>query len=209
MDELQKFINQHPIKKFERDQVILCQGDSPTVVYAIRKGYIKGYDINSQGVEQLVWFGAPGDICPAIWLYSQIESLPMFFSSFNRVEAHILDKQELLEFLEKHPKALLDFTKRITQLATDLAIRLNAVEKPKAEEKIAHTLAFFSDRFAESKRSGIRKISLPFTQQDLASLLGLTRETVAKELKRLKEEKYITYNRWRFVVYRDRIEELL
>ncbi len=209
MDELRKFISQHPIKKFERDQVILCQGDSPTVVYVVRKGFMKGYDINSQGVEQLVWFGAPGDICPIIWLFSSTDSLPLFFSSFSRVEAHVISKQSLLDFLEKHPRALLALTKRLARLTTDLVTRLNAVEKPKAEEKIAYTLAFFSDRFAESKRNSVRKISLPFTQQDLASLLGLTRETVAKELKRLKEQKYINYNRWRFVVYRDRIDELL
>jgi CRP/FNR family cyclic AMP-dependent transcriptional regulator len=209
MDELQKFITQHPVKKFDRDQVILCQGDTPPVVYAIRKGFIKGYDINSQGTEQLVWFGMPGDICPSIWLFSSTDSLPLFYSSFNRVEAYVLDKQEVMDFLHTHPKSLMKLTKRMAVLATDLIARLNAVEKPKAEEKITHTLAFFADRFAESKKSGVRRISLPFTQQDLASLLGLTRETVAKELKRLKEEKYISYNRWRFVVYRDRIDELL
>ncbi|HKR82315.1 MAG TPA: Crp/Fnr family transcriptional regulator [Candidatus Saccharimonadales bacterium] len=209
MDELQKFITQHPLKKFDRDQVILCQGDAPSVVYAIRKGFIKGYDINSQGTEQLVWFGTPGDICPSVWLFSSDDSLPLFYSSFSRVEAYVLDKEEVLEFLHTHPNSLMKLTKRLAVLASDLIARLNAVEKPKAEEKIAHTLAFFADRFAESKRSGVRRISLPFTQQDLASLLGLTRETVAKELKRLKEEKYISYNRWRFVVYRDRIDELL
>jgi len=209
MEELQKFIAKYPIKKFERDQVILCQGDAPSVVYAIRKGYIKGYDINNQGTEQLVWFGTPGDICPSIWLFSSTETLPLFYSSFNRVEAHVVDKQEMLVFLDEHPKALMELSKRLAMLATDLIIRLNAVEKPKAEEKIAHTLAFFADRFAESKKSGARRIALPFTQQDLASLLGLTRETVAKELKRLKEERYISYNRWRFVVYRDRIDELI
>jgi len=209
MEELQRFINQRPIKRFERDQVILCQGDTPSVVYAIRKGFIKGYDINAQGIEQLVWFGTPGDICPSIWLFSATDSLPLFYSSFSRVEAHVLDKQEMMEFLKTHPDALMKLTHRLAILASDLITRLNAVEKPKAEEKIAHTLAFFADRFAESKKSGTRKISLPFTQQDLASLLGLTRETVAKELKRLKEQKYIHYNRWRFIVYRDRIDELL
>ena len=209
MDELQKFITKHPIKKFDRDQVILCQGDSPTVVYAVRKGFIKGYDINGQGTEQLVWFGTPGDVCPSIWLFSSTEELPLFYSSFSRVEAYVIDKQEFLDFLDQNPKALMKLTERLARLATDLIARLNAVEKPKAEEKIAHTLAFFADRFAESKRRGPRRIALPFTQQDLASLLGLTRETVAKELKRLKEEKYINYNRWRFVVYRDRIDELL
>ncbi|HSX08466.1 MAG TPA: Crp/Fnr family transcriptional regulator [Candidatus Saccharimonadales bacterium] len=209
MDELQKFISQHPIKKFDRDQMILCQGDSPLVVYAVRKGFIKGYDINAQGNEQLVWFGAPGDICPSTWLFSSTETLPLFFSSFSRVEAHVVDKQELLDFLSTHPNALMKVAHRLANLATDLITRLNAVEKPKAEEKIAHTLAFFADRFAESKKPGARRIALPFTQQDLANLLGLTRETVAKELKRLKEEKYISYNRWRFVVYRERIDELL
>lgn len=209
MDELQRFIAQHPIKKFDRNQVILCQGDTPSVVYAIRKGFIKGYDINAQGVEQLIWFGTPGDICPSVWLFSTSDSLLWFYSSFDRVEAHVIDKQELRDFLAKHPAALLKLTNRMARLATDLMHRLNAVGKPKAEEKIVHTLAFFADRFTESKKVGARRISLPFTQQDLANLLGLTRETVAKELKRLKEEKYITYNRWRFVVYRDRINELL
>ena len=53
------------------------------------------------------------------------------------------------------------------------------------------------------------KITVPLTQQDIANLLGLTRETVATELKKLKDKGYVYYDKWQFVVYTDKIAELM
>jgi CRP/FNR family cyclic AMP-dependent transcriptional regulator len=210
MNALQKFISKYPVKKFERDQVIICQDDLPEFIYVIKKGYVKGYDINSQGSEQLVWFGSPGDIFPNTALFAESPMSQLFFSSFSRLEAYCVDRAALNEFLIQDKEALMAVTQKMTASMKDLVDRLNAVEKPRADEKIVHTLLFLADRFAERRHKGnMRKITLPFTQQDLASLVGLTRETVAKELKRLKDERYIYYNRWRFLVYRERLEELI
>lgn len=209
MNALQKFISRYPTKKFERDQVILCQDDQPETVYVIKRGYVKGYDINNQGSEQLVWFGASGDLFPNSALFTEAPTSQLFYSSFSKLEAHCVERQALATLLGENQEALMAITHKMASSMKDLVTRLNAVEKPRADEKIVHTLLFLADRFADRHKGKMRKIALPFTQQDLASLVGLTRETVAKELKRLKDERYIYYNRWRFLVYRERLEELI
>jgi CRP-like cAMP-binding protein len=50
---------------------------------------------------------------------------------------------------------------------------------------------------------------VPLTQQDLADLSGMTRATAAVELKRLKNEGCINYDKSSLVINLHRLEELL
>ena len=96
----------------------------------------------------------------------------------------------MLEFLRQSHTALFEITKRLAARLSDALRHLNAAEKAKAEEKIMHTLYFLSLRFGhlDHDNDTAREIALPVTHQDIANLLGLTRETVTVELKNSKNK---------------------
>jgi CRP-like cAMP-binding protein len=50
---------------------------------------------------------------------------------------------------------------------------------------------------------------ISITQEEIASLLGMTRETVSYELKKLRIGKVITYSRKRYILYIERIKNHL
>ena len=70
-----------------------------------------------------------------------------------------------------------------------------------------------------SARAGVllfnKKIDLQIWAENLfnkayfINLLGLTRETVATELKKLKDKGFVYYDKWQFVVYTDKIADLM
>ena len=93
---------------------------------------------------------------------------------------------------------------------SELTDKLTATEKPKASEKIVYMLNILAKRFGDENDAGDKtQITVPLTQQDIANLLGLTRETVATELKKLKDKGYVYYDKWQFVVHTDKIAELM
>lgn len=53
------------------------------------------------------------------------------------------------------------------------------------------------------------KILLPLTQQDLANFMGLTRETTSIELKKLQDQKILSYRQQKYTVHTNRLNELL
>jgi CRP-like cAMP-binding protein len=204
-------MKQFPTTQFEKGATILLKGEAPEILYGIKSGFVKGYDIDATGAEQLVWLGTKGDFFPVAWAFSLSPNVQYFFSAFSDVTLYKISREAFLKFLEQNHSALLEVTQRLVIRFGDAMRHLNATEKTKAEEKIAHTLYFLSLRFghiSDSKKNE-REVDLPITHQDIANLLGLTRETVTTELKRLKDSGLIYYDKSRFVIYQDKLEELL
>jgi CRP/FNR family transcriptional regulator len=208
---VQDFVCEYPVRQFDRNQTILLKGDAPETIFAIKSGFVKGYDIDAIGNEQLIWLGARGDVFPMGWALGIHDEVDYFYSAFSDVELYAVDRQALQEFLRTSHSALFEITKRLTKRLTDALRHLNAAEKAKAEEKILHTLYFLSLRFGhlENGDETTREITLPITHQDIANLLGLTRETVTVELKKLKDQGIIDYDKSRFIVHQDKLELLL
>lgn len=208
---VQDFVREYPVRQFDRNQTILLKGDTPETAFAIKSGFVKGYDIDAIGNEQLVWLGAKGDVFPMAWALALHDDVDYFYSAFSDVELYAVERKALLEFLRTNHSALFEITKRLSTRLTDALRHLNAAEKAKAEEKILHTLYFLSLRFGhlEDGDETTREIMLPITHQDIANLLGLTRETVTVELKKLKDQGVIDYDKSRFIVYQDKLEVML
>lgn len=206
---VEEFITRHPTKTFSKDEMIILQDVTPRHAYAIKSGYVKGYDINAEGSEQLVWFGAPGDYFPLPWIFSITQATNFFYSAFSDTEVYVIPRSEFIAFLKRNPDALFTTTRRIVARYYDQMRRLNAVGKPKADQKLAHLLHFLALRFGYATKQRNFEISIPLTQQDIANLLGITRETAAIELKKLKDAGFITYEKSRIKVKKAKLREIL
>jgi CRP/FNR family transcriptional regulator len=65
-----------------------------------------------------------------------------------------------------------------------------------ALKKVAHGLTFLSNEFGIKETSGMT-LQLPMVYQDLASIFGLTRETVARSMSSLKSQGLVSIDRER------------
>lgn len=210
MQKLDDFIQKYPLRKFDKDQILLVQDERPRDIFFVKSGFIKGYDINVDGIEQHIWLGAKGDIIPYEWLFSAVDSTLLFYSAFTYLEVYVVNRQELIEFFTQNPDVLLHVAHDLASKLSELTEKLTATEKPKASEKIVYMLNILANRFGEEQQDVDKKqITVPLTQQDIANLLGLTRETVATELKKLKDKGYVYYDKWQFVVHTDKLSELM
>jgi CRP/FNR family cyclic AMP-dependent transcriptional regulator len=210
MQKLDEFIQRYPLRKFDKDQLLLVQDERPRDIFYVKSGFIKGYDINIDGIEQHIWLGSKGDIIPYEWLFSAVPSTQLFYSAFTYLEVYVVNRQELLDFFEQHPDVMMHIAKDIAMKLSELTEKLTATEKPKASEKIVYMLNILAKRFGTENAEGDKsKITVPLTQQDIANLLGLTRETVATELKKLKDKDFVYYDKWQFVVHTDKLAELM
>lgn len=208
MQTIARFVNDFPTKHFSQNESIIMQGASSECIYAVRSGFIKGYDISTNGIEQLLWFGATGDFFPTNWIFAKPSTSTFFYDAFTDVELYCVARSQLISFLQTNNQASFELTQRYATNFNDALNHLNATGKPRAEEKLLHLLYFLArtSRVEKHRTSGI-EIALPLTHQHIANLLGLTRETVAVELKKLKDRKLVFYDRWHFVVYQDRLEQ--
>jgi CRP/FNR family transcriptional regulator, cyclic AMP receptor protein len=206
---LSEFVSQYPLKTFQRNETLIFQDDQPTAIYAIKSGFIKGYDIDNQGTEQSLWLGTTGDLCPLSWVFEAEPTVPYFFSALTPVEAYVVRRHDLQQFLDNNFVALREVTQSLAVRLINTFHHLNAVEKARAEEKVVYSLYFLARRFRESTHQTGESVMLPLTHQDIASLVGLSRETATQELKKLKESGHIHYDKYSFVIHTEKLKSRL
>lgn len=203
MEEVVRFIRSQPSRQFEKGQILIYQGDVPDMVFGIRSGFVKVHDMSPGGAEQLIWIAKRRDVVPLEWLFGDVVPSPFFYTAFTDVDAYAISKQSFLDFLKTNNESLLAIIELITRKHYDIMQLLNAAQKPKAREKIITALDYIAQRFSSDLRPGV--VDLPLKHQDIANLVGLTRETTANELRKLKQEGCVDYDKTKFIIYTDKL----
>lgn len=209
MEEVMRFIRNQPKKVFKKGEILVYQGDEPEVLYGIVSGFVKAYDVSKDGVEQFVWLAKHRDVIPLEWLFAHSKKSPFFYTAFTDVVAYTIDKRAFLDVIKDKSDALFAIAEAISAKYSHIAQHLNATQKPKAREKLLHLLKFIAMRFSHADADGTEVVEVPFTHQDIASLLGLTRETTTLTLHQLKKEGYISYDKNNFYIHRQKLTEAL
>ena len=202
---LSEFASQFPLKSFRRNETVFFQDDPATTIYYVKSGFIKAYDIDVTGAEQLLGIIGKGDFTPVATLFEDEPTIPYFFTAFSAVEAYAIPRAAFLQLLDTDSHALHEVTNILALRLSNTYHHLNAAEKVRADDKIAYGLYFLSRSFSNLPS----KASPPVTQQDIASLIGLSRETVSQELKKLKDQGLIYYDKYRFTIHQDKLKEIL
>lgn len=223
MDEIATFVRMQPTRTFTKDSILVYQGELPHALYVIRSGFVKMFDLSADGSEQMVGLAGKTDLIPSELLFLQRTAAQFFYSAFTTVEVHVVDRLEFITRVRNDSDALFRIAQVVSEKYLSLRRHLTAVQKPRAREKIVHVLHFLASYFADDTTAAGQaqtmsvsrwqsekphKVSIPLTQQDIANLVGITRETAAHELKQLKAEGYISYSKAVFFINRS-LEQLI
>lgn len=211
LPHLEPLIKRSVSRQYSPGSTILFQGEVPRSACIIKRGIVRVYSISAQGDEQIVSYYVAGEIFPSSWIFGKTSGTLFFYETITDSDIAFVNRQELLTYMLSRTSrsvALLDYF--ATSYAASL-IRISALEQPKAREKLLYTLYYLCQRYGErtNKSVNIIDINLQLTHQNLASLVGLTRETAATEMNRLKREKIISYNNQKYSINVDKLLDLL
>lgn len=194
-------------RTFKQGSTILYQGEVPRSACILTKGVVRVYSISSQGEDQIVSIHRRGEFFPTSWIFQKSTGAMFFYEALTDCEVSFAPRDELIEFMSATPersKALLDYF--ATNYAASL-IRINALEQPKARDKLVYTLYYLCQRFGKSLTTGKIEIPIALTHQNFANLVGITRETTAMEMSRLKKQGILTYRKQKYTVNIDKLVE--
>ncbi len=208
LKHLQPLIEQSVVRKYSGGSTVYYQGEVPRSASILVSGTVRVLSISAQGDEQIVMYHVPGEFFPSAWIFSKAPGTIFFYEAVTDCELAMVPRDELIEFMSANParmNAMLNYF--VSNFSASL-IRINALEQPKARDKLIYTLFYMCQRYGQ--QDAVR-VHLPFTltHQNLASLVGLTRETTASEINKLKKEKVLTYDSQKYVVNVEKLLELI
>jgi CRP/FNR family cyclic AMP-dependent transcriptional regulator len=189
------FLERHPVHRFAKHEIIVFQGEAPRSAFVVKSGIVKAYNLSTGGDEKPVAFYETDSTFPATWVFSKAGSATYYYEAFTpEVEVYAIDRAEFVKFITKRPELLYQEFERLLAEQLGNTIRLNALQHSKARDKLIYTLHYLA---LTHGTPGSQTITLKFdlTHQDLANLTGLTRETAATELNKLKKQGVIDYGK--------------
>jgi CRP/FNR family cyclic AMP-dependent transcriptional regulator len=177
---------------------LFLEGTRSDTVIVVISGRVKVFSSAEDGAEVILEVRGPGALLGEL---AAIDGQPRSASvrSLETVEVLTVGFREFTAFLHDHPRTMWLLLRMLTN-------RLRDADRKRAEfgvydtlNRVARRLVELVDRFGEQTESGI-KITLPFTQDELASWVGASREAVAKALRTLRASGYLRTQRRTYTV---------
>jgi len=194
--KVQAFFSAHRIKHFNKGEILLFPGDKVESVYFIEEGSVKQYSISSRGDEVIFNIFKPGAFFP---MANIINDMPVKYMLEVETNANIrlAPKDEVLDFLKDNSDVLYDLLSRVYRGTEGLLGRLEQLMTSGAGSRLIYELIIEAKRFGEVNGSAI---TVNLNESSLAQRAGLSRETVNREIRKLKASNLVQVKRNNLII---------
>ncbi len=193
------------VRRFEQGGILVYQGEVPNNAYLLKSGIVKLYHITSQGDERIAAFKLPGEMFPTTWSFESAPGAFYYYEAQTDGEYYVVPHADFRAYINSHPEAMRVIADHYLSRYAGALMRITALEQPKAFDKVLHTLYYLMQAYGEEASPGIIKIPIHLTQQLVANLIGLTRETTAAELVKLKKRGILKYKGREYTLDREKL----
>ena len=128
-----------------------------------------------------------------IWAFNASPN-KYYLEAMTALELEMAPRDEFIRFVKANGDALFDLTSRILIRLGGLLSRMEYMVFGNAGNKVASIISICAERFGHKNVSGNTVVGVPLTHKDIANLIGVVRETVSIEMKRLENEGIIGYD---------------
>lgn len=187
-------------KSYKKDNIILYQGEVPRYAYFVKSGTVTAYNVTSAGDQQIIAYKKEGDIFDESWLFRNTAGSLYFYEASSDCEVQLIQRDAFQERIQGDPESLRALVTYFAKNYTGMLLQINSLEQTRARDKVSHMLHHLAQRYGTKKSRDLWVIDLRLTQQHIANLCGLTRETTATELNRLKRQGIVQYRHYTYVV---------
>ena len=173
-----------------KGNIIFLQGDAGDAFYLILSGEVKVTLLGGDGREYILGFLKSGDFFGEMSLF---DNAPRSASVVTTEDARFLliRRQAFLNHLTRMPTLLTKFLSTFSKRLRRTDERLGDLALLNVWSRVAKILLTIGETADDAHRPGEWRISKRLTHQDIASMVGATRETVTRILNELKQQAHI------------------
>ena len=177
-------------KKCSKDTIILLEDEEGDTLFIILQGKVKVSTFSEGGKELIFTILGEGEFFGDM---SLLDGRPRSATviSIEDTELKMIRRSDFHNLIEKHPRIALKLLEALTLRLRRTDERLESIALLDVTGRIAGIILQLGDEHGEKIGKSIKIKSRP-THQELANMVGTTRETVTRILKQLENKKYIT-----------------
>lgn len=182
-----------PVRRtFRKRELIFGRGDAADCLFVLESGRVKLYRLTPDGREIALAIVEPGEPFGEEAAVGA-ESRALYAEALAPSRVRVIGKAQLREWARGRPDMLLELTRSLWLRLSDVERQIENVVFRKVSQRLAGLLIQWAEKYGELTKQGVR-LRIRLTHQEMASLIGSSRETVTLTLGQLIDEGLIAYD---------------
>ena len=196
-DDLKALAARGRVRRFNAGSTIFHEGDPGDAIYVVVDGRIRMSRLSGSGTEATLALIGPGDCTGELALFDG-RPRSATATAMQATRTFIVSRDDFVNWVKERPAASLALLetlslriRRTNEIVTDLVF----LDLP---HRLAKHLLSLAASHAEGPNA--RRPRLQVTQAELASILGVSRESVNKQLNQFARDGWITLSRGAVII---------
>ncbi len=191
LGEFDKFYAQFQTRYYKKGEMLIRADDDPHGIFILKKGYIRQYTISNTGLELTLHILKPISYFPMVWAVNGTPN-EYYFEALTEAEVGRAPRDEVVDFIKDKPAIIFELMSELLEDYQESLKRIEHLVFSDAYRRVISVLIYISKHFGEKINKGII-INQRFTQQDIATLTGVARETASNEMVKLEKNGMIKH----------------
>lgn len=181
------------LRRYRKNMVIFVEGEYGDELYFVKSGRVKISKLHEDGSEKILHFLSPGDIFAEVLLFGGGE-YPATAETMEDSEIGIIENKDLEELLEENAHMSVKILKIMAVRLREAQYHIRDLALRDTYGRLASMLINLGREHGKECNKGT-SIALNLSQQQIANMIGSSRETVARILNSWKKDKIIEVDR--------------
>lgn len=199
-EQISRLESRSKSKKFARGSMLYLPADRSESVLLLVSGRVKIYHITSEGKQALLAIVDPGEIFGELAIFES-GYREEFAEAMEATTAVLIPRDEIVQLMEEHPNVSVGVTRLMGLRRQKVERRLKSLLFRSNRERLIHLLLELAEKYGKTTPEGVL-IGIKLSHQDLANIIGSTRETVTVLLGELQTEGNLIIKRRQIILKR-------
>lgn len=187
--EFEEFYKQFKVRHYKKGEMLIRADDDPQGIFCLIKGYIRQYTISKTGFELTLHILKPTTYFPIVWAVNGTPNV-YYFEALTPVEVGRAPRDQVVNFIKDKPTIIFELLSALIEDYAESLTRIEHLVFSDAHRRVISVLLYIAKHFGEKSRKGII-VHHRFTQQDIATLVGVARETASNEMIKLEKKGFL------------------
>lgn len=176
-------------KVFRKGEIFMHEGEFLSSFVIVSQGRFKASTISKEGKQSVLYFFSIGDFFGQQALFEDI-MLPYSIEAMEDSVLCMIDSQTMKELMKKHIEISISIVSALSNRVASLEQELSSASAEKIDIRLLNLLYDLSKDYGKHDTYTIH-LKLPMNQEEMARRLGVSRESINRNLKKLHEDKSI------------------
>mgnify|MGYP000893578989 CR=1 FL=1 len=180
-------------RKYGKGRIIIMEGEPGEAFFYIKSGLIKISKVSKDGREHILHILDAGHIFAEVTLFNKTV-YPATAEVMEDSEIGLIKNEELERLIAENPELALQLIKYLNKRLVEAHIKIKNLALHDTYGRTAQALVKLAEDHGRRTSGGI-EMDLGISRQELANIVGTTRETVIRALTAFKKEHSIDIDR--------------